>query len=131
MRKIIVWYHEHEIIVQEFIRAGAALVGWMWGLWYLGKIGVLVISPQVALIVSVGLSALMFSVLVVLRKRTGWKLQVTRIRYMLVLIVVLGAAGFIWLMSQGEVIRAVLIAAVMLFLGLLTLFIMRRRGMKW
>ncbi|MBA7678669.1 hypothetical protein ES703_86947 [subsurface metagenome] len=127
----MVWYHKHEIIVQEFIRAGAALVGWMWGLWYLGKIGVLVISPQVALIVSVSLSTVMFSVLVVLRKRTGQKLQVTRIRYMLILILMVCVAVFIRFMSQGEVIRAVLSAIVVLFLGALTLFIMRKRGGNW
>ena len=128
MRKIMAWYHKHEIIMQELIRAVIALPLWMGGLWYLGNTGVLVISPQVALIVSVSLSTVMFSVLVVLRKRTGQKLQVTRIRYMLILILVVCVAGFIWFMSQGEVIRAVLSAIVVLFLGALTLFIMRRRG---
>ena len=127
----MVWYHKHEIIMQELIRAVIALPLWMGGLWYLGNTGVLVISPQVALIVSVSLSTVMFSVLVVLRKRTGQKLQVTRIRYMLILILVVCVAGFIWFMSQGEVIRAVLSAIVVLFLGALTLFIMRKRGSKW
>ena len=127
----MVWYHKHEIIMQELIRAVIALPLWMGGLWYLGNTGVLVISPQVALIVSVSLSTVMFSVLVVLRKRTGQKLQVTRIRYMLILLLVVCVAGFIWFMSQGEVIRAVLSAIVVLFLGALTLFIMRKRGSKW
>lgn len=131
MEKITAWYHKHEIIMQELIRAIIALPLWIGGLWYLGNTGVLVISPQVALIVSVSLSTVMFSVLVVLRKRTGQKLQVTRIRYMLILILVVCVAGFIWFMSQGEVIRAVLSAIVVLFLGALTLFIMRKRGSKW
>ena len=131
LTKIMGWYHKHEIIMQELIRAVIALPLWMGGLWYLGNTGVLVISPQVALIVSVSLSTVMFSVLVVLRKRTGQKLQVTRIRYMLILILVVCVAGFIWFMSQGEVIRAVLSAIVVLFLGALTLFIMRKRGSKW
>ena len=131
MTKIMAWYHKHEIIMQELIRAVIALPLWMGGLWYLGNTGVLVISPQVALIVSVSLSTVMFSVLVVLRKRTGQKLQVTRIRYMLILLLVVCVVGFIWFMSQGEVIRAVLSAIVVLFLGALALFIMKKRGGKW
>ncbi|MBA7623196.1 hypothetical protein ES703_30589 [subsurface metagenome] len=90
----------------------------------------LVISPQVALIVSVSLSTVMFSVLVVLRKRTGQKLQIIRIRYMLILLLVGCVAMFIWLMSEGEVARAVLSAGGGLFLGVLTLFIKRKRGSK-
>ncbi len=130
MEKITSWYHKHEITVQEFIRAGAMLPIWMGGLWYLGNTGMLVISPQVALIIGVSLSTVMFSVLVVLRKRTGQKLQVTRIRYMLILLLVVCVSGFIWFMSQGEVIRAVLSAIVVLFLGALTLFIEKERNLS-
>ena len=125
------WYHKHEIIVQEFIRAVATLPFWMGGLWYLQNTGVLAASTPTLLASGAGMSALQFSVLLVLRKRTGQKLQVTRIRYMLILILVVCVAVFIWFMSAGEVTRAVLSAIVVLFLGALTLFIMRRRGIKW
>lgn len=131
MRKIIVWYHEHKIIVQEFIRAAACLPVWMYGLWYLQNTGVLTASTQTLLAFGAGMVVLQFSVLVVLRKRTGWKLQVARFRYMLIVILVVSAAVFIWRMSEGEVAHAVLFTAGMLFLGLLTFLVMRRRGIKW
>jgi len=128
VRKIMAWYHKHEIIMQELIRAVAALPLWLYGLWYLQNTGVLAASTPTLLAFGAGISALQFSVLVVLRRRTGQKLQVTRIRYMLILLLVVCVAGFIWFMSQAEVIRAVLSAIVVLFLGALTLFIMRKRG---
>ncbi|MBA7477491.1 hypothetical protein ES703_22324 [subsurface metagenome] len=119
------------IIVEELIRATVAILFWMAGLWGLGEIGVLALSPLTALAISAGLSALMFSVLVVLRTRTGWKLQVTRIRYMLILILVPGAGVFIWRMVEGKVIQAAVSAAVMLFLGVLLFIVMRKRGIEW
>ena len=131
MRKIIVWYHEHKIIVQELIRAVATLPFWMGGLWYLQNTGVLAASIPTLLAFGTGISALQFSVLVVLRMRTKWKLQVARIRYMLIVILVVSTAMFIWRISQGEVAHAVLFTAGMLFLGLLTFLVMRRRGIKW
>lgn len=119
------------IIVEELIRAAACFPFWMAGFWGLVNIGVLAVSPLTAFAISAGLSALMFSVLVVLRTRTGWKLQVTRFRYMLILILVGGAAVFIWRMSEGKVTQAALFAAGMLFLGLLLFMVMRKRGIGW
>ena len=128
MTKIMAWYHKHEIIVQEFIRAGAMLPIWWYGLWLLRKTGLIIADSVPLILIGVGIAVTQFTVLVVLRKKTGQKLRVTRIRYMLILILVVCVAVFIWFMSEGEVARAVLSAIVVLFLGVLTLFLMRKRG---
>ena len=119
------------IIVQELIRAAACFPLWMAAFWGLGEIGVLALSPQTALAITAGLSVLMFSILVVLRTRTGWRLQVPRFRYMLILLLVAGIPVFTWRMVEGKVIQAAVFAAVMLFLGVLLFIVMRKRGIEW
>ena len=119
------------IIVQELIRAAAGFPLWMAGLWGLGEIGVLALSPLTALAITAGLSALMFSVLVTLRTRTGWRLQLKRLRYLLILLLVAGIPVFTWRMVEGKVIQAAIFAAVMLFLGVLLFIVMRKRGIEW
>lgn len=119
------------IIVEELIRAAACFPLWMAGFWGLGEMGVLAVSPLTALAITAGLSALMFSVLVVLRTRPGWRLQVPRFRYMLILLLVAGIPVFTWRTVEGKVIQAVVFAAVMLFLGVLLFIVMRKRGIEW
>ncbi len=119
------------IIVQELIRAAAGFPLWMAGFWGLGEIGVLALSPLTALAIAAAMSALMFSVLVVLRTRTGWRLQLKRLRYLLILLLVAGIPVFTWRMVEGKVIQAAVFAAVMLFLGVLLFIVMRKRGIEW
>ncbi|MQY56457.1 MAG: hypothetical protein GH152_04500 [Dehalococcoidia bacterium] len=120
-----------KIIVQELIRAGAALPAWMWVLWYLQSKGVLTASTQILFAVSFGISALMFSVLVVLRTRTGREFQLKRVRYLLILLLVFGMPVFIWRMLAGEVTRAILFAVGVLFVCLLLFIVRKKAGMKW
>ena len=120
-----------KIIVQELIRAGCVFVLLMWGLVYLQNTGVLAASTSTLLAVSGGVSAVMFSVLVVLRRRTGKEFMLKRVRYLLVLMLVGGVPVFIWRILEGEITRAVLLAIGMLFIGL-SLFIFRKRiGLEW
>ena len=53
------------------MRAGAGMIFWMAGLYGLDYIGVIAISAAQSFAISAGISTLMFSVLVVLRTRTG------------------------------------------------------------
>ena len=120
-----------KIIVQELLRAGSVFILLMWGLWYLRNTGVLAASTSSLFAVSGGVSAVMFSVLVVLRKRTGKEFMLKRVRYLLVLMLVGGVPVFIWRILEGEITRAVLLAIGMLFIGL-SLFIFRKRiGLEW
>lgn len=120
-----------KIIAQELIRAGLVFILLMWGLGYLQNTGVLAASTSSLLATSGGVSAVMFSVLVVLRTRTGKEFTLKRVRYLLILLLVFGMPVFIWRMLAGEVTRAILFAVGMLFVCLL-LFIARKRvGMKW
>ncbi len=120
-----------KIIVQELIRAGAALPAWMWVLWYLQNKGVLTASTRILFAVSFGISALMFSVLVVLRMRTGKEFMLKRVRYLMILLLVFSIPVFIWRISAGEVTRAVLFAVGVLFVCLLLFIVSKRPGMKW
>lgn len=120
-----------KIIVEELLRAGSVFILLMWGLWYLRNTGVLAASTSSLFAVSGGVSAVMFSVLVVLRKRTGKEFMLKRVRYLLVLMLVGGVPVFIWRILEGEITRAVLLAIGMLFIGL-SLFIFRKRiGLEW
>ena len=120
-----------KIIVQELIRAGCVFVLLMWGLVYLQNTGVLAASTSTLLAVSGGVSAVMFSVLVVLRRRTGKEFMLKRVRYLLIWMLVGGVPVFIWRILEGEITRAVLLAIGMLFIGL-SLFIFRKRiGLEW
>jgi hypothetical protein len=124
-----------KIIVQELIRAGCVFLLLMYGLAYLQNTGVLALSTLSLLAIGVGVTAVVFSTLVVVRTRTGKEFMLKRGRYLLLLMLVLGVPVFIWRMLEGEVTRAVLLAIGMLFVGL-SLFIFRKKlqekaGLKW
>ena len=120
-----------KIIVEELLRAGGVFILSMWGLWYLQNRGVLAVSTSSLFAVSGGVSAAVFSVLVVLRRRTGKEFMLKRVRYLLILMLVGGVPVFIWRILEGEITRAVLLLIGMLFVGL-SLFIFRKRiGLKW
>jgi len=117
--------------VEELIRAGVVLTLLMWGLWYLQNRGVLTASTWTLFAVSFGISVLMFSVLVVLRTRTGKEFQLKRVRYLLTVLLVFSIPVFIWRILAGEVTRAVLFAVAVLFVCLLLFLVRKRAGMKW
>ena len=124
-----------KIIVEELLRAGGVFLLLMWGLWYLQNRGVLAVSTSSLFAVSGGVSAAVFSVLVVLRRRTGKEFMLKRGRYLLTLLLVGGVPVFIWRILEGEITRAVLLAIGMLFVGL-SFFIFRKKleekaGLKW
>jgi hypothetical protein len=123
------------IIVQELIRAGCVFLLLMYGLAYLQNTGVLALSTLSLLAIGVGVSAVVFSALVVVRTRTGKEFMLKRGRYLLLVLLVFGVPVFIWRMLEGEVTRAVLLAIGMLFV-VLSLFIFRKKlqekaGLKW
>ena len=119
------------IVIEELMRAGAGMIFWMAGLYGLDYIGVIAISAGQSLAISAGISALMFSALVVLRTRTGKEFQLKRVRYLLILLLVFSIPVFIWRMLAGEVTRAVLFAVVVLFVCLLLFIVRKKAGMKW
>ena len=124
-----------KIIVEELIRAGGVFLLSMWGLWYLQNKGVLALSTLSLLAAGAGVSAVVFSVLVVVRRRTGKEFMLKRGRYLLTLLLVGGVPVFIWRILEGEITRAVLLAIGMLFVGL-SFFIFRKKlqekaGLKW
>ena len=124
-----------KIIVQELIRAGLVFALLMSGFVYLQNKGVLAASTSTLLAISGGVSAAMFSVLVVVRRRTGKEFMLKRGRYLLTLLLVGGVPVFIWRILEGEVTRAVLSAVGVLFVGL-SFFIFRKKleekaGLKW
>jgi hypothetical protein len=124
-----------KIIVQELLRAGCVFILLMWGLWYLQNKGVLALSTSSLLAGSGGVSAVVFSVLVVVRTRTEKEFMLKRGRYLLILLLVGSVPVFIWRMLEGEITRAVLLLIGMLFVGL-SLFIFRKKlqekaGLKW
>lgn len=124
-----------KIIVEELLRAGGVFLLLMWVLTYLQNRGVLALSTLSLLAAGGGVSAAMFSVLVVLRRRTGKEFMLKRGRYLVALALAVGVPVFIWLMLEGEVTRAVLSAIGMLFVCL-SLFIFRKKlqekaGLKW
>jgi len=120
-----------KIIVQELLRAGGVFILMMWGLWYLQNRGVLAVSTSSLFAVSGGVSAAVFSVLVVLRRRTGKEFMLKRVRYLLILLLVGGVPLFIWRMLEGEITRAVLLLIGMLFVCLLLVGLRKKAGLKW
>lgn len=124
-------YYRHEVVAQELIRAMAGLPIWLYALWGLQQTGLFTLSVRVVFPIGLAMSALQFSALVLVRKRTGWKLQVTRIRAMLVLLVVPGISLVIWRVVQGEILRGVLFAIAIALVGALTLRVMKKRGVRW
>ena len=120
-----------KIIVEELIRAGGVFLLLMWGLWYLQNRGVLAVSTSSLFAVSGGVSAAVFSVLVVLRRRTGKEFMLKRVRYLLILMLVGGVPVFIWRILEGEITRAVLLLIGMLFVCLLLVGLRKKAGLKW
>lgn len=120
-----------KIVIEELIRAGAGMIFWMAGLYGLDYIGVIAISAGQSLAISAGISTVMFSVLVVLRRRTGKEFMLKRVRYLLILLLVFSIPVFIRRMLAGEVTRAVLFAVGVLFVCLLLFIVSKRPGMKW
>jgi len=124
-----------KIIVEELLRAGCVFILLMWVLAYLQNRGVLAVSTSSLFAASGGVSAAVFSVLVVVRRRTGKEFMLKRGRYLLILLLVGGVPVFIWRMLEGEITRAVLLLIGMLFVGL-SLFIFRKKleekaGLRW
>jgi len=120
-----------KIIVEELLRAGGVFLLSMWGLWYLQNRGVLAVSTSSLFAISGGVSAAVFSVLVVLRRRTGKEFMLKRVRYLLILLWGFGVPLFIWRMLEGEVTRAVLFLIGMLFVSLLLFGLRKKAGLKW
>ena len=124
-----------KIIVEELLRAGGVFLLSMWVLWYLQNKGVLALSTLSLLATGGGVAAVVFAVLVVVRRRTGKEFMLKRGRYLVALALAVSVPVFIWLMLEGEVTRAVLSAIGMLFVCL-SLFIFRKKlqekaGLKW
>jgi len=120
-----------KIIVEELLRAGGVFLLLMWGLWYLQNRGVLAVSTSSLFAVSGGVSAAVFSVLVVLRRRTGKEFMLKRVRYLLILLWGFGVPVFIWRILEGEITRAVLFLIGMLFVSLLLVGLRKKAGLKW
>jgi len=120
-----------KIIGEELLRAGGVFLLLMWGLWYLQNRGVLAVSTSSLFAVSGGVSAAVFSVLVVLRRRTGKEFMLKRVRYVLISMLVVGVPVFIHLILAGEVTRAVLLLIGMLFVCLLLVGLRKKAGLKW
>ena len=120
-----------KIVVEELIRAGCVFILLMWGLMYLQNKGVLAASTSSLLAVSGGVSATMFSVLVVVRRRTGKEFMLKRVRYLLMLLWGFGVPVLIRLILAGEVIQAVLLAIGMPFVSLLLFGIRKKIGLEW
>ena len=124
-----------KIIVQELLRAGCVFILLLWILGNLQNTGVLALSTSSLFAVSGGVSVAVFSVLVVVRRRTGKEFMLKRGRYLLILLLVGGVPVFIWRILEGEITRAVLLLIGMLFVGL-SFFIFRKKlqekaGLKW
>ena len=120
-----------KIIVEELLRAGGVFLLLMWGLVYLRNTGVLAASTSTLFAVSGGVSAAVFSVLVVVRRRTGKEFMLKRVRYLLVLLWGFGVPVFIWRILEREVTRAVLLLIGMLFVCLLLFGLRKKAGLKW
>jgi len=119
------------IIVQELIRAGCVFILLMSGLWYLKNTGVLALSTSSLFAVSGRVSVAVFSVLVVLRRRTGKEFMLKRVRYLLILLWGFGVPVLIRLILAGEVTRAVLLAIGMPFMSFLLFGARKKIGLEW
>jgi len=120
-----------KIIVEELLRAGCVFIFLMWILVNLKNAGLLPISASSLFAASGGVSAAVFSVLVVLRRRTGKELMIKRLRYLLILGLMFGVGVFIWLMLTGEVTRAIFFAVAILLVYLLLFIFREKAGLRW
>ena len=119
------------IIVQELIRAGCVFLLLIWGSAYLHKTGILAVPASSLIAASGGISAAVFSVLVVLRRRTGREFMLKRVRYLLILLWGFGVPVLIRLILAGEVTRAVLLAIGMPFMSFLLFGARKKIGLEW
>ena len=120
-----------KIIVEELLRAGCVFIFLMWILVNLKTASVLAVSTSSLFAASGGVSAAVFSVLVVLRRRTGREFMIKRLRYLLILGLVFGVGLFIWLMLSGEVTRAIFLAVAILLVYLLLFIFRKKAGLRW
>jgi len=120
-----------KIIVEELLRAGCVFIFLMWILVNLKNAGVIAVSTSSLFAASGGVSAAVFSVLVVLRRRTGKEFMIKRLRYLLILGLVFGVGVFIWLMLSGEVTRAIFFAVAILLVYLLLFIFRKKAGLRW
>jgi hypothetical protein len=120
-----------KIIVEELLRAGCVFIFLTWILVNLKNMGVLAVSTSSLFAASGGVSAAVFSVLVVLRRRTGKEFIIKRLRNMLILGLVFGVGVSIWLMLTGEVTRAIFFAAAILLVYLLLFIFRKKAGLRW
>jgi len=119
------------IILQELIRAVCVFILLMWILGNLKSTGVLAVSTSNLFAASGGVSAAVFSVLVVLRRRTGKEFMLKRVRYLLILLWGFGVPVLIRLILAGEVTRAVLLAIGMPFMSFLLFGARKKIGLEW
>jgi len=119
------------IILQELIRAVCVFILLMWILGNLKNTGVLAVSTSNLFAASGGVSAAVFSVLVVLRRRTGKEFMLKRVRYLLILLWGFGVPVLIRLILAGEVTRAVLLAIGMPFMSFLLFGARKKIGLEW
>ena len=120
-----------KIIVEELLRAVCVFIFLMWILGNFKNAGVLAVSTSSLFAAGGGVSAAVFSVLVVLRRRTGKEFMIKRLRYLLILGLVFGVGVFIWLMLSGEVTRAIFFAVVILLVYLLLFIFRKKAGLRW
>ena len=119
------------IIVQELIRAGCVFLLLMWILGNLKNTGVLALSTLSLLAAGGGVSVAVFSVLVLLRRRTGREFMLKRVRYLLILLWGFGVPVLIRLILAGEVTRAILLAIGMPFMSFLLFGARKKIGLEW
>jgi hypothetical protein len=119
------------IIVQELIRDGCVFLLLMWILGNLKNTGVLALSTSSLLATGGGVSVAVFSVLFVLRRRTGKEFMLKRVRYLLILLWGFGVPVLIRLILAGEVTRAVLLAIGMPFVSFLLFGARKKIGLEW
>ena len=108
-----------KIIVQELLRAVCVFIFLMYILGNFKNAGVLAVSTSSLFAASGGVSAAVFSVLVVLRRRTGREFMLKRVRYLLILLWGFGVPVLIRLILAGEVTRTVFLAIGMPFMSFL------------
>lgn len=119
------------IIVQELIRAVCVFILFMWILGNLKNTGAIALSTSSLFAVSGGVSVAVFSVLVVVRRRTGREFMLKRVRYLLILLWGFGVPVLIRLILAGEVTRAVLLAIGMPFVSFLLFGARKKIGLEW
>ena len=120
-----------KIIVEELLRAVCVFIFLMWILGNFKNAGVLAVSTSSLFAAGGGVSAAVFSVLVVLRRRTGKEFMIKRLRYLLILGLVFGVAVLIRLILTGEVTRAIFFAVAILLVYLLLFIFRKKAGLRW